>query len=45
VTFANASALSTTAVFSTSGTYVFRLTASDGALSSSDDVVVNVKRK
>ena len=43
VTFGNANALSTTAGFSTSGTYVLRLTASDGALSSSDDMTVNVQ--
>jgi hypothetical protein len=42
VTFANASAASTTATFSTSGTYVLRLTASDSVLSSSDDVTVTV---
>jgi hypothetical protein len=42
VTFANAGALSTTASFSLSGTYVLRLTASDGALASTDDVIVTV---
>jgi PA14 domain/K319L-like, PKD domain len=42
VTFANASAASTSATFSTSGTYVLRLTASDSALSASDDVTVTV---
>src|SRR5205814_5238297 len=36
VTFANAGALSTTATFSTTGTYTLRLTDSDGALSSVD---------
>src|SRR5262249_26023105 len=35
VTFANAAALNTTAAFSTAGTYVLQLTASDGTLSSS----------
>jgi len=40
VTFANAGAPSTTATFSTTGTYTLRLTASDGALSSVDDVVI-----
>src|SRR5262249_23249201 len=42
VTFANASALSTTASFSTSGSYVLRLTASDGSQSSSGDVTITV---
>ncbi len=42
VDFGDASAVSTTATFSTAGTYVLRLTASDGALSSSDDVTVEV---
>ena len=42
VTFANASAVDTTASFSASGTYVLRLTADDGAGSSSDDVTVTV---
>jgi len=40
VTFANASALSTAASFSTAGTYVLRLTVSDGSLSTSDDLTV-----
>jgi len=42
VTFANASALSTTATFSAAGSYTLRLTASDSALSSTDDIVVTV---
>jgi hypothetical protein len=42
VTFANANALNTTASFSTNGTYVLRLTANDGAVSVSDDLVVTV---
>jgi hypothetical protein len=42
VTFANASAPVTTATFSTSGTYVLRLTASDTALSASDDITIVV---
>ncbi|HUP75158.1 MAG TPA: hypothetical protein VM282_19090, partial [Acidimicrobiales bacterium] len=42
VTFANATAASTTATFSDVGTYVLRLTASDGELTSSDDVTVTV---
>jgi hypothetical protein len=42
VTFANANALSTTATFSVAGVYVLRLTASDSALSGSDDVTITV---
>jgi len=42
VTFANAGARATTATFSAAGSYVLRLTASDGALSASDDVAVTV---
>ncbi len=42
VTFGNASAAATTATFSAAGTYVLLLTASDGALSGSDDVQVTV---
>ncbi len=42
VTFGNAGNMDTTASFSTSGTYVLRLTANDGALTSSDDVTVTV---
>jgi K319-like protein len=38
-TFADASAPSTTASFSVAGTYTLRLTASDGELTSSDDVI------
>jgi uncharacterized protein YjiK len=44
VTFANASAKSTTATFSATGTYTLRLTASDGELSGSDEVKVLVMR-
>jgi hypothetical protein len=40
VTFGGASLEDTTASFSQSGTYVLRLTADDGALSSSDDVKI-----
>ena len=40
VTFANASAVDTTASFSAAGTYVLRLTASDGALGTQDVVTV-----
>src|SRR5688572_25380918 len=40
VTFGNANALSTTASFSTAGTYTLRLTASDSALTAVDDVVI-----
>jgi hypothetical protein len=42
VGFANANAVDTTASFSAAGTYVLRLTANDGALSTSDDVTVTV---
>jgi N-acetylneuraminic acid mutarotase len=42
VSFGDASALSTTATFSEPGSYLLRLTASDGALSSSDDVTITV---
>jgi hypothetical protein len=42
VTFGNANALSTTASFSAAGTYVLRLSASDTALTSTDDVTVTV---
>src|SRR5207249_1549064 len=40
VAFGNAKALSTTASFASSGTYVLRLTASDSVLSSTDNVTV-----
>jgi hypothetical protein len=42
VTFGDASALDTTASFSVDGSYVLRLTASDGELSASDDITVTV---
>lgn len=42
VTFGDATATDTTATFSTSGVYVLSLTASDGALSSSDQTTVTV---
>jgi len=42
VTFASASAASTTATFSAAGSYTLRLSATDGALSASDDVIINV---
>jgi hypothetical protein len=42
VTFGNAAARSTTAAFSAAGTYVLRLTASDGSLSASDDITIVV---
>ncbi len=42
VTFANATAVDTTASFSVDGTYVLRLTADDSHLSASDDVTVTV---
>ena len=43
VTFGNASARTTTATFSTAGTYTLRLTASDSVLSATDDIVVTVR--
>jgi pectate lyase len=42
VTFADRSAIDTTAAFSMAGTYGLRLTATDGARSASDDVTVTV---
>ena len=42
VTFGNAAALSTTADFSTQGSYVLRLTANDGVLSSSATMTVTI---
>ena len=42
VTFATATAEDTTASFSAAGTYVLRLTASDGSLSANDTVTVTV---
>jgi hypothetical protein len=42
VTFANPNAGSTAATFSTAGTYILRLTASDSLLSGTDDVTVTV---
>ncbi|HXM51466.1 MAG TPA: PKD domain-containing protein [Pyrinomonadaceae bacterium] len=42
VTFANSSVAVTTATFSAPGVYVLRLTASDTALSASDDVQITV---
>jgi hypothetical protein len=44
VTFADASAVDTSASFSAAGSYTLRLTANDSALTSSDDVVVTVNR-
>jgi hypothetical protein len=43
VSFADPSAIDTTASFTAGGAYVLRLTASAGALSASDDVTVTVK--
>ncbi len=43
VSFANAMALATTASFSTSGTYVLRLTADDSAASTASDVTITVQ--
>ena len=42
VAFSNPNSASTTASFSTEGIYILRLTASDGQLTASDDVAVNV---
>jgi len=42
VTFGNASSLNSTATFSVAGSYTLRLTVSDGALSSTDNVVIVV---
>ncbi|MFM2091681.1 MAG: hypothetical protein RLZZ127_2170, partial [Planctomycetota bacterium] len=42
VTFTTPTAVDTTASFSTAGTYVLRLTASDGALSANDTLTVTV---
>jgi len=42
VSFANASDPTTAVTFLTEGTYVLRLTASDGALSASDEITVTV---
>ncbi|MBC8029832.1 MAG: Ig-like domain-containing protein [Pyrinomonadaceae bacterium] len=43
VTFANAQSLSTTASFSTAGTYVLSLSASDSALTKSDEITITVQ--
>jgi hypothetical protein len=43
VTFGNASAVDTTASFSTAGVYVLRLTADDGQLSASDDITITAE--
>jgi len=42
VTFGNANAVNTTASFSAVGSYILRLTASDGELTSSDDIAIIV---
>jgi hypothetical protein len=42
VIFGNPSMLNTTVTFSASGSYTLRLTVSDGALSTSDDVIITV---
>jgi hypothetical protein len=42
VSFANASAVDTTATFTLSGSYVLRLSASDGELSAQDEMAVSV---
>ncbi len=43
VTFSNPGAAATTAGFSTNGAYTLRLTASDGLLTTTDDVIVSVQ--
>jgi VCBS repeat-containing protein len=43
VTFGDASALDTTASFSNAGSYVLRLTASDGEFTPSDEVIITVE--
>ncbi|HKG60485.1 MAG TPA: RHS repeat-associated core domain-containing protein [Pyrinomonadaceae bacterium] len=45
VIFPDATLLNAIAIFSTPGTYVLRLTASDGKLSASDEMTVTVKPK
>ncbi len=42
VTFSNPNSLKTSAQFSVSGVYVLRLTATDGQLSTSDDITITV---
>jgi PKD repeat protein len=42
VTFFNGNLLNATATFSAAGSYTLRLTVSDGALSTSDDVIITV---
>jgi hypothetical protein len=42
VSFVDASSVDTTAIFAQTGVYVLRLTASDGAISSGDDVQIEV---
>lgn len=42
VTFSNSGAVVTTASFSAAGQYLLRLTASDGSLSASDDIIISV---
>jgi RHS repeat-associated protein len=43
VTFSHADALDTTATFDAPGSYVLRLSASDGQLSASDDITITVQ--
>ncbi len=42
VVFSNATSLVTTATFSVDGSYVLRLTATDGSLTSSDDITISL---
>src|SRR5262249_55110302 len=44
VTFGNANAVDTTASFGATGNYVLRLTASEGALKSSNDIRIRVRK-
>ena len=44
ISFGNSNQLSTTAAFGASGTYTLRLTASDGVLQASDDLIITLTR-
>jgi hypothetical protein len=43
ISFANAASANTTASFTAAGTYILRLTATDGSLASSDDLVITAQ--
>jgi hypothetical protein len=45
VTFANSNAAITTALFSTPGTYLLQLTATDTLLTNSDEIIITVNRE